>query len=60
MRQETSLAKRFKAWEEMLKLVYEEAVRTKFGNGFSLAATTVKAAGWGEMIGVRFWNIWFK
>jgi len=60
MRQETSAAKRFKAWEAMQKLAYEEAARTKFGNGSSLAATSVKAAGWGEMTGVRFWNVWFK
>lgn len=60
MREEVSPAKRFKAWEEMQKLVYEEAARTKFGNGVSLAATSRKATGWGEMIGPRFWNVWFK
>ncbi|MBN1663449.1 MAG: hypothetical protein JW943_07605 [Deltaproteobacteria bacterium] len=60
MRKETSQAKRFKAWEEMQALAYEEAARTKYGNGSSLAATTIKAAGWGEMTGVRFWNVWFK
>jgi hypothetical protein len=60
MRQEPSQVKRFKAWEEMHKLVYEQAARTKFGNGSYLAATTVKAAGWGEMIAPRFWNVYFK
>lgn len=60
MRQETSFRKRFKAWEEMQQLVYEEAARTKFGNGVSLAATSRKVTGWGEMIGPRFWNVYFK
>jgi peptide/nickel transport system substrate-binding protein len=60
MRQETDPRKRFKAWEEMQQLVYEEAARTKFGNGVSLAATSRKASGWGEMIGPRFWNVRFN
>ena len=41
----------------MQRLVYEETARTKFGNGSSPAAAAIKAAGWGEMIGVRFWNV---
>ncbi|MBN1381197.1 MAG: hypothetical protein JXA41_05955 [Deltaproteobacteria bacterium] len=60
LRQGTSAAERFKAWEEMQKMAYEEAARTKFGNGSSLAASTVKATGWGEMWSLRFWNVWFK